>query len=132
LLQEIHSIRQGDRNISQFFTNLKILWEELESLRLIPHCSCDIQCKCDLSRNSLKYREIEYVIFFLKGLNDTYNHVRTQILLIEPIPSINRAFSLTIQQERQNNGNLRYKNESKAVVNVVEKQSGSKQVEQGN
>ena len=65
LLQEIHSIRQGDRNISQFFTDFKILWEELESLRPIPHCICDVQCNCDLSRNSVKYKEIEYVICFL-------------------------------------------------------------------
>nr|KYP68603.1 hypothetical protein KK1_022235 [Cajanus cajan] len=44
LLQEIHSIRQGDRNISSFFTDLKILWEELESLRPIPSCLCQVKC----------------------------------------------------------------------------------------
>ncbi|XP_068504314.1 uncharacterized protein [Phaseolus vulgaris] len=33
LLQEVHSMKQGERSVSGFFTNLKILWEELESLR---------------------------------------------------------------------------------------------------
>ncbi|KOM48639.1 hypothetical protein LR48_Vigan07g234300 [Vigna angularis] len=42
LLQDIHSIKQGERNVSQYFTNLKILWEELESLRHIPCCTCQV------------------------------------------------------------------------------------------
>ncbi|XP_014489576.1 uncharacterized protein LOC106752408 [Vigna radiata var. radiata] len=101
LLQDIHSIRQGERSVTEFFTDLKILWEELESLRPIPNCTCKIPCSCDFLKISLKYREIEHVICFLKGLNDTYNTVRTQILLMEPLPNINCVFSLIMQQERQ-------------------------------
>ncbi|XP_047176194.1 uncharacterized protein LOC124843482 [Vigna umbellata] len=101
LLQEIHSIRQGERSVSQFFTDLKILWEELEFLRPIPRCSCNIPCSVDLSKAFHKYREMEHVICFLKGLNECYNTVRTQILLMEPLPNINRVFSLIMQQERQ-------------------------------
>ncbi|XP_017416433.1 uncharacterized protein LOC108327215 [Vigna angularis] len=101
LLQDIHSIKQGERGVSQFFTDMKILWEELEFLRPIPTCTCKIPCSCDLSRISLKYREMEHVICFLKGLNDSYNTVKTQILLMDPLPNINRVFSLIMQQERQ-------------------------------
>ena len=35
LLQELHSIRQGERDVTKFFTKLKTLWEELKSLRPI-------------------------------------------------------------------------------------------------
>ena len=38
---------------------------------------------------------------FLNGLNDAYSQVRTQILMMEPTPSIDKAFSLVIQGERQ-------------------------------
>ncbi|XP_017412875.1 uncharacterized protein LOC108324438 [Vigna angularis] len=106
LLQDIHSIKQGERNVSQYFTYLKILWEELESLRPIPYCTCQISCTCDLSRVSLKYREVEHIICFLKGLNDTYHTLRTQILLMEPLPNINMVFSLLMQQERQERQHL--------------------------
>ncbi|XP_014498998.1 uncharacterized protein LOC106760077 [Vigna radiata var. radiata] len=115
LLQDIHSIKQGERSVSQFFTDLKILWEELESLRPIPNCTCKTPCSCQLSKISLKYREIEHVICFLKGLNETYNTVRTQILLMEPLPNINRVFSLIMQQERQ---------EKSDVGTVVQNNSG--------
>jgi hypothetical protein len=35
------------------------------------------------------------------GLNESYSHVRGQILLIDPLSSINKVFSLVIQEERQ-------------------------------
>jgi len=38
---------------------------------------------------------------FLKGLGEVYNNVKTQILLLEPLPNINRVFSLILHQERQ-------------------------------
>ena len=39
------------------------------------------------------------IMQFLNGLNDSYSQVRTQILIIEPIPLIDKAFSLVIQEE---------------------------------
>ena len=35
------------------------------------------------------------------GLNDCYSHVRAQIVMLVPLPSMNRVFSLVIQEERQ-------------------------------
>jgi hypothetical protein len=35
------------------------------------------------------------------GLNDSFAQIRGQILLIDPLPSINKVFSLVIQEERQ-------------------------------
>ena len=101
LLQEIHSMRQGERTLTEFYTDLKILWEELEALRPTPDCECKIKCTCALTKHIQRYKESEYALCLLKGLNDTYLTVKTQILLMEPLPSINRIFSLIIQQERQ-------------------------------
>ncbi|XP_017438036.1 uncharacterized protein LOC108344080 [Vigna angularis] len=120
LLQDIHSIKQGERGVSQFFTDLKILWEELEFLRPIPTCTCKIPCSCDLSRISLKYRKMEHVICFLKGLNDSYSTVKTQIHLMDPLPNINRVFSLIMQQERQEKHSSL---EVKILANTTDKNS---------
>ena len=38
---------------------------------------------------------------FMRGLNDRYNHVRSNILMMDPLPSINKVFSYMAQQERQ-------------------------------
>ena len=38
---------------------------------------------------------------FLMGVNDAFSQVRTQILFIDPLPSVNKAHSLFIQEEMQ-------------------------------
>jgi hypothetical protein len=35
------------------------------------------------------------------GLNDTFSHIRGQILLIDPLPPINKSFLLILQEEDQ-------------------------------
>jgi hypothetical protein len=41
------------------------------------------------------------VVHFLKGLNDHYAHVRSNIMLMRPLPDIDTIFSMLCQQERQ-------------------------------
>ncbi|XP_057455479.1 uncharacterized protein LOC130746772 [Lotus japonicus] len=38
---------------------------------------------------------------FLMGLNDSFSQVRGSLLLMDPIPPINKVFSLVIQEEKQ-------------------------------
>lgn len=130
LLQEIHLIKQGERSVSEFYTDLKLAWDELEVLRSIPDCSCPTKCNCSLIKIVKKQREIEYVICFLKGLGEIYGTIKTQVLLVEPIPSINKVFSLVLQQERQLTGvNV---GESKAMVNSSDNQNNWRGQGRGN
>ena len=48
-----------------------------------------------------EYRHSDQVIRFLKGLNEQYSTVRSQIMLMEPLPNIGKVYSLLAQQERQ-------------------------------
>ena len=36
---------------------------------------------------------------FLMGLNESFAQTQSQILLMEPIPSIDKVFSLTLQEQ---------------------------------
>ncbi|XP_019425060.1 PREDICTED: uncharacterized protein LOC109333936 [Lupinus angustifolius] len=117
LLQEIHSIRQGDQSVSAFFTYWKTIWEELDALRPLIPCICDVKCRCESMKNNIFYRESEYVICFLKGLNDQYGTIKAQILLMEPLPSMNKCFSLVIQQERQMDVTIT-ENQNSAINNI--------------
>nr|XP_004487728.1 uncharacterized protein LOC101496141 [Cicer arietinum] len=98
-----HANNMGDRNLSTFFTNLKILSDELEDLRPTPSCICLPSCKCNLSTAVNTFKQQEYVTCFLKGLNDNYANVRTQILLMDPLPSISKVYSMVVQQEPNTN-----------------------------
>lgn len=88
LLQHIHLMQQGDCDLSTFFTDMKIIWDELEFLRPIPSCSYPIPCTCILSRAVSDYKEKELVICFLKGLNDSYKAMRSQILTMFPLSPV--------------------------------------------
>ncbi|XP_057984436.1 uncharacterized protein LOC131169285 [Hevea brasiliensis] len=101
LQEEIYGFTQGELSVTDYFTQLKILWNELENFRPIPSCTCVTRCSCDALVTVKVYRQNDYVIRFLKGLNEQYDHVKSQIMLMDPLPSINKVFSLVIQQERQ-------------------------------
>ncbi|XP_017423564.1 uncharacterized protein LOC108332768 [Vigna angularis] len=101
LQEEIFRLQQGTLTISQYFTQLKGLWDEFENYRPILHCKCSIPCTCEAIQAYKRYRDQDYVIRFLKGLNEQFSHVRSQIMLLDPLPPINKVFSLIVQQERQ-------------------------------
>jgi hypothetical protein len=105
LLQAIHSLKQGVRSISDYFLHLQTLWQELEALRPIHQCICAVPCTCDLAKGVSKSHDNEYVICFLKGLTDTYDSVRRQILHSDPLPPIASVFAQIQQQERQESDN---------------------------
>ena len=90
-------------------------------MRPLPTCTCGNPCEYDLTKVFLKQRDVEHSICFLKGLNDCYNNVKTQVLLMDPLPGINKVFSLIIQQERKYNSSGSLSVENKVLLNTVEK-----------
>ncbi|GAU48976.1 hypothetical protein TSUD_245670 [Trifolium subterraneum] len=99
LQDEICNLKQGDSTISSYYTKLTQLWQDLDNFRPIPSCDCVITCQAITKIRS--YRDGDQVIHFLKGLNDQYSHVKSQIMLMDPLPPISKVYSLLIQQERQ-------------------------------
>jgi hypothetical protein len=105
LLHAVHSIKLGERSVSNYFLHLQSLWQELDALRPIFQCTCPTLCTCDLARNVTRAHENEYVICFLKGLNDPYDFVRIQIMHSDPLPRIASIFAHIQPQERQDSIN---------------------------
>ncbi|KAL5568439.1 hypothetical protein UlMin_025014 [Ulmus minor] len=95
LTQQIHALVQGSNDVSSYFTKLKTLWDELSDFRPFPACHCGGM------KDLVDYQHQDYVLQFLMGLNESFSQIRAQILMIEPLPSINKIFSLVIQEERQ-------------------------------
>ncbi|KAK3037908.1 hypothetical protein RJ639_031799 [Escallonia herrerae] len=87
------SFSQGTMTVSTYFTKLKGLWDELDTYRALPTCN---QMKAHDEQ-----REEDRLMQFLMGLHDTYNIVRTNILMMSPLPNVRQAYSLVIQEETQ-------------------------------
>ncbi|KAL0009567.1 hypothetical protein SO802_011069 [Lithocarpus litseifolius] len=100
LQKDIVGITQGQSSITSYFTQLKVLWDELRNVQPFPVCSCG-SCTCNLGQKLSDLQHQDLVMQFLMGLNESYSQVRAQILLMDPLPSINEVYSFLIQEERE-------------------------------
>ncbi|XP_029130252.1 uncharacterized protein LOC114916863 [Cajanus cajan] len=121
LQQELASMKQGSNSVTQYFTEITILWEELDNYRPLPDCTCVVACLCETGKNGKIYKNEDYIMKFLSGLNDEFEVVKTQILMMEPFPDIDKTYSLVIQHERRLNssssGNIE---ETQVFINATE------------
>jgi len=113
-------MKQGSKSVLEYFTEMKTLWEELNSHRPMPHCTCPHSCRCAAMRKARHYRLEDQVIQFLTGLNDQFNVVKTQVLMLDPLPSINKVYSLVVQEERNNLSLSSSHNEPFSIVNATD------------
>ncbi|KAL5560973.1 hypothetical protein UlMin_030720 [Ulmus minor] len=90
--KQLSSLTQGSLDINAYFTQLKILWDELKEFQPVP------VCQCGGLRIWSEHQQKEYVMQFLMGLNESYTQIRAQVLMMDPFPSINHVFSLVIQE----------------------------------
>jgi len=86
--------------VATYFGKLKVLWDELANSDKIPPCTCG-GCKCGIGAQLEKRREEEKVHQFLMGLDyASYDTVRSNILASDSLPSLNRVYTMLVQEER--------------------------------
>jgi hypothetical protein len=103
LQEEISQCKQGDLIVTEYLTKLTSLWEQLENFYPAPVCICPTPCNCGVLSTIHKRYDESGVIKFLRGLNEEFSYVRSQIMMFDPIPSI-KVFSMVIQQENEFGG----------------------------
>ncbi|KAJ1703741.1 hypothetical protein LUZ63_003520 [Rhynchospora breviuscula] len=100
LKADIAAARQQGQSVVAYYTRLKSMWDELSNYLKVPMCTCQ-GCTCNMAKDLLKEREDEKTHQFLMGLDDAvFKNVRSHILSMEPLPSLNKVYSLVIQEER--------------------------------
>lgn len=99
LQKEMTESTQENLDIAGYYTKLKRLWDELDSLDVCQHCTCP--CRCGGKIKNFKSQQDSRLIQFLMGLNDTYAAPRSNLLLLSPLPSLNHTYSLLIRDEKQ-------------------------------
>jgi hypothetical protein len=89
---------QGSMPVSNYYTKLKGYWDKLTFYRGTPSCSCNGMKEYN------KFKEQDQIMQFLMGLNDSYNVVRGQILLMKELLSVREVYHSSFR--RKNNGKL--------------------------
>ena len=89
----------GNMSIADYFTQLKRLWDDYNSLIIIRSCPCGEKCHTlKFVHQLIEEREI---MQFLVELNEAYKVVRGNILMTKPFLDINEIYNLLLQEENQ-------------------------------
>lgn len=91
--KSIATIFQGTMSVAAYYVKLKSLWDELDSY-LDPYT-------CNKAKEHSEEKEEERMMQFLMGLNESFKGVRSNILMMTPLPNVRQAYSLVIQEETQ-------------------------------
>lgn len=74
LQKVIGDLSQGTLDITGYYTKMKKLWEELNTLN--AHAQCNCTCTCGAKTNMHKTEQDRRLIQFLMGLNKVYTGER--------------------------------------------------------
>ncbi|KAG7564815.1 Retrotransposon Copia-like N-terminal [Arabidopsis suecica] len=96
--QKLAGLRQGSLDVNTFYTKLVTIWEEVKSAQDFPVCQCG-GCDCEVNRKWMDLFERNFVIKFLFGLNDSYENVRESIIMLDPLPDLEKTLNMVIQKE---------------------------------
>ncbi|XP_020265950.1 uncharacterized protein LOC109841405 [Asparagus officinalis] len=92
---QIASTRQNGMSVMAYYTQLKSMWDELYNYSKVPNCTCGA------AHDFLREHEEEKLHQFLMGLDDAiFGTVRSQILNMEPLPPLNKAYAMISKEER--------------------------------
>ncbi|XP_074363225.1 uncharacterized protein LOC141703653 [Apium graveolens] len=94
------NIRNSSLGISAYFTQFKTIHDELQCLTSTPRCIC-AKCTCIVNAKLDAHEDSIQLTQFLMGLNDSYNGIRGQILLMQPLPTLSQCYSILLQDENQ-------------------------------
>ncbi|XP_026378718.1 uncharacterized protein LOC113273172 [Papaver somniferum] len=96
LKSTIASIKQESTHVSLYYTKIKTLWDQYDSLVASMEA-----CICGAGKHMLERLERDRSMEFLQGLHDRFSNLRSQILTMEPFPIALRIFNLVQQEEEQ-------------------------------
>ncbi|XP_070025296.1 uncharacterized protein [Nicotiana sylvestris] len=121
LQQFISSISQGSYDIATYYTKLKGYWDEIYTISLGRPCTCGAMHE---------FSEAPKLIQFLSGLNKIYSIVKSNILMMSLVPSVEKAYSILIRDEKQreiNSGSYLFSSDSTSFIAYSNSNSGPNQ-----
>ncbi|XP_010470454.1 PREDICTED: uncharacterized protein LOC104750360 [Camelina sativa] len=96
---QLASCRQDGQTVLDYYGRLCTLWEEYGIYKLIKACTCGL---CVRGVEPAKKREEEKVHQFVLGLDESrFGGICTNIISMDPLPSLGEVYSRIIREERR-------------------------------
>nr|XP_043615966.1 uncharacterized protein LOC122587871 [Erigeron canadensis] len=101
---DVTQLKQSNTSVEVYYHRLKGFWDELDALEAPYACTCN--CICENGKTNGEREQRKRLVQFLMGLDECYSNIRGQILLIQPLPTVAKAYSMIRQEEKQREGIL--------------------------
>ncbi|KAL0408393.1 UNVERIFIED_CONTAM: hypothetical protein Sradi_1773700 [Sesamum radiatum] len=88
---EISSITQGNLNVTTYYINMKQLSDEL--VCFMPPAVCT----CGSNKTKLETNGGQPTDLISYGQNESFDNIRNQILVLDPLPHVNKAYSMVLR-----------------------------------
>ncbi|EPS58615.1 hypothetical protein M569_16198, partial [Genlisea aurea] len=92
---ELQALRQDGKPVIDYFTKLKHIWNQLDTLRPLPTVAGEV------GRQLRESRDAERLQQFLFGLDDSYDSLANQIVASKPPLSLDEAYRMVLTSERR-------------------------------
>ena len=102
LEQRLADLSQGSMSVSNFFTEIKSVWDAMNEIDPLPCCICN-KCTCNVTQRVFQRQQDKRLVQFMMKLNEKFTTVRGNILIQHPPPTISNVFKLFTQEERHQN-----------------------------
>ncbi|CAL1383776.1 unnamed protein product [Linum trigynum] len=91
--ESLSNLKQGNQTVTEYYGRVITLRDELENYQPLLPCDCTPtnHLTCRAMKKVQEYQDTSYVIKFLRGLNDNFSTVRSQVIFGEELPNINRV-----------------------------------------
>ncbi|KAL7598987.1 hypothetical protein Lser_V15G25245 [Lactuca serriola] len=93
LKRELTTMRQDNASVSAYFTKMRSIWDEIQSVSPIQKCTCG-KYTCNLGKRLMESKEKERIYEFLMGLDEAFGTLKTQVLSTKPMPSLGTVYHL--------------------------------------
>ncbi|CAL1377063.1 unnamed protein product [Linum trigynum] len=93
------TLRQEKLYVSTFYTKLRAIWEEMQTITPISRCICGL-CTCGVEKKVVSNLENDKLFDFLMGLVDAFANVKTHILSMKLTPPLVEAYMLVATEEQ--------------------------------
>lgn len=101
LQQSLHDLFQdSSASVAEFFTQINSIWDEMSAMNPIPICACT-GCTYGITKQIFKQQQDERLIQLLMKIDNKYSNVRSNLLMMQPLPNIQLAYRLLSQEEKQ-------------------------------
>ncbi|KAL2935935.1 Retrovirus-related Pol polyprotein from transposon TNT 1-94 [Bienertia sinuspersici] len=121
--KQIYETKQNGKNVNEYYTEMKILWEELDNLISYPPIT-EINPEVAAYLHAKHQQEEEQKLFqFLNGLDEINGAIRSQLLMHPTLPSADEA-CCAIQQEEAQRDTLKPVKEEQETLVMYGKSSG--------